>query len=197
MKRWTVVSIISVFLMVMLACGGGGRDAGRDLQINIVNDSPYDICYVYISPSADDSWGADQLGGNETIGTGQTQTFNMADGVYDIRLENCAEAVVATDWEVSTSKTITVGMGRNSAALLVVNDSSNDVCYIYISPTTAEDWGDDWMGEKEIIPPGEHRVFYVNPGAYDLMASDCTPEILAEEYGIDLMDELTWTLYDW
>ena len=51
--------------------------------------------------------------------------------------------------------------------------------------------------EVENIPAGEQRVFYVNPGIYDLLAQDCEGDgnDLVEEIGVDLTDEwTTWTV---
>jgi hypothetical protein len=83
--------------------------------------------------------------------------------------------------------------------LLLDNQSSVDICYVFISPSDNDEWGKDWMGEVENVPAGEQRVFYVNPGIYDLLAQDCEGDgnDLVEEIGVDLTDEwTTWTISD-
>jgi len=80
--------------------------------------------------------------------------------------------------------------------LMVSNDSDIEICYVFISPTTGDDWGDDWMGEMESLQPGMLRLFYVEPDVYDLQIVDCDDEVLTEEYEIDLTEDLTWTLED-
>jgi len=149
-----------------------------------------------MSPSAEDSWGDDWLGGDETIMPGDTQVFSLDSGTYDVRVESCDEAAMATAWEVSRDTTVTAGASGADVRLMVSNESSVEVCYVYISPTTGDDWGDDWMGEMESLQPGTLRLFYVEPDTYDLQAEDCDGEVLTEEYEVDLTEDLTWTLND-
>lgn len=211
MKQRLLVLIICALVLVSLACGGGNggtptesapntvapvNNSGGGLNIKIDNRSPMDICYVYISPSSADAWGADQLSDEETIGSGSSKSFSLAADTYDVRLENCDEHVVGTGWEISSAETLVVGDSRATTALLVSNESSTDVCYVYISSPSAEDWGADWMGDSESIPSGSSRVFFVESGTYDLDADDCDGETLVEEFGVDLSDDLVWTLSD-
>ncbi|MBN1247097.1 MAG: hypothetical protein JXC32_05525 [Anaerolineae bacterium] len=209
MKRSVLLSLVLALLAISLACnalaGGGGSDNGGgsqppvgsgDLEITVVNRSPDDICYVLISESSDDTWGDDQLGSDEMIKPGASRVFGMDAGTYDVRLETCDEAAMATAWEVSSDTTVTAGASGATVRLVVSNESTTEVCYVFISPTTAEDWGDDQMGEMESLQPDRLRVFYVEPGTYDLQVADCEGETLTEEYEVDLTEDLTWTLSD-
>lgn len=200
MKRRSLYVIIALLFVTSIACGGGsgGKSGGgsNDITFTVVNKSPEEICYVLISPSESDSWGDDQLGENDTIQSGDRMTFSMPKDTYDVRVENCDEAAMATAWEESTNTTITVGKSGADVGLTVINDSSEEVCYIFISPSNGDDWGDDWMGDMESLPPGGYRVFYVRANTYDLMAADCDDNTLIEEYEVDVSDNLEWTLYD-
>jgi len=103
---------------------------------------------------------------------------------------------MATAWEVDDDLSLIVGDPKATVRLLVVNNSDTEICYVYISPTSADEWGDDWMGSMESLPPGASRMFYVQPGVYDLQAADCDDNALAEEYEVDLTDDTTWTIGD-
>jgi hypothetical protein len=203
MRKRSLLSLVALLVMFGLACsslGGGDRggssSATGGVDITVTNRSPDEICYVLISPSSSDSWGDDQLGGDETIGPGDSRVFSMDDDTYDLRAENCDEIPMATAWEISGDTTVTVGERGANTRLLIVNDSGTDVCYVFISPTTADDWGEDWMGDMEQLVAGESRLFYVDSGIYDLQVADCDGESLTEEYEVDLTEDLTWTLYD-
>ena len=200
MKQRIIFVIITLLLLTSLACvgGRGGQSGGgsSDVAFTIVNRSPEDICYVLMSPSDSDSWGDDQLGENDLINPGDRQTFTMPRGTYDIRAENCDEAAMATAWEVSSNTTVTAGQSGANVRLNVVNGSSSEVCFIFISGSNGDDWGDDWMGDMESLPPDGLRAFYVKGGTYDLMAADCDENPLIEEYEVDLQSDLDWTLYD-
>ncbi len=212
-KRSMIWALVGLLLITALACSAFERDKSQQepgtsgstsgsvgstsgFEVKVVNRSPDEICYVMISPSEDDMWGDDWLGDEETIAPGSTRTFEVPAGTYDIEAETCDEAVMATAWEVDDDFSLVVGDPKATVRLLVVNNSDTEICYIYISPTSADEWGDDWMGDMESLPSGGSRMFYVQPGVYDLQAADCDDNALAEEYEVDLTDDTTWTLGD-
>jgi hypothetical protein len=154
------------------------------------------VCYVLISSSDSDEWGDDWLSGDETIASGDSKTFTVPAGEHDIQLEGCDEAVLETGWFIDGNTTVTVGDSRATSRLYVDNTSDTEVCYIFISPSAGDDWGDDQMGENETIMAGRTRIFYLRPGSYDMMVRDCNDEVLAEQYEVDLSSDTTWTLYN-
>lgn len=192
MKRWSIVVVVGVLLALTLACGGGGSSS--QVKIEVVNQSPEDVCYVYISESDSDEWGGDQLGDEDTISPGDSKTFEVPKGTYDVRLENCDEIAMETGWQVSKDTTITAGAPGATSWVLLDNQSSADVCYVFIAPASDDDWGADWMGGNEDIPAGEQRLFYIKPGVYDLLAQDCGQNDLAEADGVDLSTGRPWVL---
>lgn len=203
MKQRMGLLVVAVLLMTSLGCSfltgrgtsNGGTTSSSEFQIKVVNESPDEICYVLISRSESDEWGQDWLGGDETIVSGSDKTFTVPAGQHDIQLEDCSEAVLATGWFVDRDTTITVGDSRATTRLFVDNTSDTEACYVFISSSAGDDWGDDWMGSNETIMAGRTRIFYVRPGTYDMSARDCNDNIMAEQYEVDLSSDTTWTLY--
>ncbi len=175
--------------------GGGTSSSGGGFTITLVNKAPMDICYVFISPSTSDSWNDDWLGSDETIAPGASRSFEVPQDTFDVMVSDCNSAVMATFWEIDGPTTLTVGK-PGAHVLTVENDSSTEVCFIYIDPSTSDTWSDDWLGEKETIPTGHSRYFFVDPGTYDFLAADCDGNELASEYGVKVDDDITWTLSD-
>lgn len=170
--------------------------SGEDFTLSVVNEMNEDVCYVHISPANADTWGEDWLGESDVIEVGETQDFFVEAGSYDVMLANCDGAVVGTGWDVGSDTTMRPG-SSGDIPLEVINESSADVCFIYISPTTSDEWGEDWMGAQEVIPQdGGTRIFYVNAGTYDLAVDDCDGEALAEENEVNIQEWFTWTLSD-
>ncbi len=201
MKRWMVVLTVVVLVVLSLACGktsdgGTSTTSSGNFQITVANQSPDEVCYVFISESDSDAWGDDRLGGEETIGSGASKAFDMSAGQYDVQLETCDEAVMGTAWQVDKKTTVTVGERSATSHLLIDNASDTEVCYVFISLSAGGEWGDDWMGGNETIPGGKKRMFYLKPGTYDLMVQNCDDESLAEQYEVDLTADKTWTLYN-
>jgi hypothetical protein len=197
MRRSVILWLVAVLAVTALACGGlslGGRGSTSGVDIQIVNRSPDEVCYVLISPSDSDTWGEDRLADQDTIAPGGNTTISMPEGSYDVRVETCDEAVMATAWGVSSDFALTVGDSAARVRLVVDNQSGEEVCYVYVSPSSGTEWGDDRMGEMETIAPGDKRLFYVRADDYDLQVADCSGEPLIEEYDVDLRTDLTWTL---
>lgn len=89
------------------------------------------------------------------------------------------------------------GGGRSgSASLTVVNNSSTDIWYVYISPSDEETWGDDWLGSKVISAGESYTITGIQPGTYDLLAEDSDHNELATEMEVEIDGEVTWTLSD-
>ena len=161
----------------------------------MVNEASEDICYVLISPADSDEWGDDLLGEDETIESGQSRSFSVPDVPQDVKVLNCDQATMATTFNVDSDFTLTVG-GAGLIELTANNESSIELCYIYISPSTSDSWGDDWLGEKESITVGGSRIFYVEPGTYDLLAQNCDDEDVVTETEVELDSDTEWTISD-
>lgn len=209
MKRNVIAGLIVGLLVFSLACGGGAdtpdptqvlteppvKSTG-DLDIKISNQSPYDICYVQISGSDDEDWGDDWLGDEEVIAAGDSKTFSPSSGTYDVKVMTCEQATLATFWGISSDTTVTVGE-RGLVPLVVDNTSATEICFVYIAPSTSDDWGADWLGESESIVEQEgKRVFFVSPDTYNLLVQDCEGNDLVTETEVEITDEITWTISD-
>jgi tetratricopeptide (TPR) repeat protein len=75
------------------------------------------------------------------------------------------------------------------ATLRVINESEETICYVLISPVTSDEWGNDWLGEEETIPPGRFRDFEVASGDYDIALADCDGNALLDERGVPITDQ--------
>ena len=122
--------------------------------------------------------------------------FDVPGGLYDVSVFDCSDAVVATAWEIAEDVTLTPG-DTGSVALYVANETSEDICYLYIAPTVEEEWGENILGDWELIPYEEgRRAFYLEPDTYDVLAEDCDGEEMASEFELDLTEDYLWTISD-
>jgi hypothetical protein len=82
------------------------------------------------------------------------------------------------------------------ASVDVINNLDVPICYLYISPTDSDDWGQDWLGNQEVIEPGGTRSFSVTADqTVDLQVLNCAQEVLDQQFGVyvDSMG-ITYTL---
>ena len=80
--------------------------------------------------------------------------------------------------------------------LTIENLTSDFICFLYLSPVGAEDWGDEQLGEEGGIFPRESFTLTDIPaGEYDIWAQDCMMETMIQD-AIDLTEDTTYTIYD-
>jgi hypothetical protein len=80
-------------------------------------------------------------------------------------------------------------------ALVLHNQSSQTICFVYMSFSSDPGWGPDWLGD-EFILPGESWSLGVSPNQYDLQLQDCAGNVLHEEYNLGIYDRYELTLTD-
>jgi hypothetical protein len=178
---------------------GGSSGAG---SFTLVNASGLAICQVYISPTTATNWGEGRLGGSGIIRAGDSFDFAFDPGLYDVLLQDCAgetlQDVRSVEFDGQTVGTfdgaslqLAVGSDGGPAALTVQNASGGSICYVFISPTTASDWGADQLGAREIIAAGDDRTWELEADSYDVLLQDCGGETLDDLRGIDVFGRET------
>ena len=79
-------------------------------------------------------------------------------------------------------------------SLEIINESSRDIWYLYISPSDADSWGDDWL-EMDIIPAGgSYIVTGIPAGVYDLQAEDENGNIIESLWDIEIAEDTYWAV---
>src|SRR5690606_20547877 len=65
------------------------------------------------------------------------------------------------------------------SSLTINNQASTVICYVRLSPTSSDQWGDDQLGDTETIASGSSfTIWDVPPGEYDYQALDCNQVVL-------------------
>lgn len=82
----------------------------------------------------------------------------------------------------------------NLVEVTLINFLAEDVCVIYISPSGSDEWGENWLGEDQTLPPNLEIVFMIPPGTYDLAALDCQGNTLVEVYEREVFEATNWAL---
>ena len=102
----------------------------------------------------------------------------LADGLYEVTMFVEEEALIAD--------AIYVGGDHPPVDFTLNNALDSPICYVRISPSEAQNWGQDRLGSSEVIGPGESKAFTVPGSVYDLLLQDCELGTLREERGVDL-----------
>jgi hypothetical protein len=213
--RWILLAI-AVLVIVTLACGPSGETPTAEVpptaeveptlppadtpmpvpsgaMLEIINNSGTDVWYVYMSPSEADQWGEDWLEGH-VIRDGETHTItDIPEGTYDVRAEDenneAIEIVWGADVEGQMTWTIT-----GLSSLEVINESSDTIVHLYISPSDSETWGDDWLAGDTIGAGGSYTVSDIPRGTYDIQAADADENSVEVVYNVSLSGYSSWTV---
>ncbi|MEO0563217.1 MAG: serine protease [Chloroflexota bacterium] len=177
-------------------------------ELTVVNDSSQVICSAYISPSTAPDWGPELLDGRQITG-GASFAFTFSPGSYDILLVDCNDNELEDfrNIRVRGSTVFTFTPGGNStftaeggsgtapgdrlfgeASLVVANNSRETICFVFISPSSASTWGEDQLGDTEVISSGATRSWDLESGTYDVRFLDCEGEEMLDERGISVRD---------
>jgi S1-C subfamily serine protease len=193
---------ISVPMSISLSSGqsttpGGGAVPGGEAVVTLVNETGRAVCYVHIRSSESSDWGEDEMGGNGLIPSGTTRDFQVASGPSDLMAEACDGSLISEIRDLSISASGYIWeLPYVPTTLRMVNASSTTVCYVQISPSNVDYWGNDWLGAQEVVEAGRSRDFAVPPGQpYDMRALDCNQNTLDEQRSIQITTTVTtWTV---
>jgi len=188
--------------------GGNSTFGSGPYTFYVVNDSTQTVCYLYMASSSSTEWGTDLLG-SSTLAAGDTFTVSgVPADTYDLMATDCSGNELASYYgaDVPANDTWTLydtgttsggtGTGGTGGGLYVYNYSSSTICYLYISPSTNQYWGDDWLG-SDVISTNTYYLFTNVPSnTYDLQAQDCSGNVIAEYYSFTYPTYDTWQVYD-
>lgn len=92
-------------------------------------------------------------------------------------------------YELSETQTTAVNFA-------ILNNSSVEICYAYLSPSASTSWGQDILGSDVTMPPGSRADLSVPTGLYDLLLTNCDEEPLIEAYELDVSTDFEYTVTD-
>lgn len=133
----------------------------------------------------DDTWVGDEFG-NWWVCILDEQS-GLGDGLYEL--------VLSVDGEFQASGAVWVGGDHPLIDLTIENESSFDICYAYVSPSGAQNWGGDDLG-GDTVDSGFALTLTIPAGGYDILTVDCGDETITEDYDIDLSEDSTFTVTD-
>lgn len=172
--------------------------AGPGTTFYVDNLSSVTVCNLLLSPSDSEDWGEDQLGSETVINSGGSFTVtDVPPGRYDYQALDCDGNTLDGHYGVELGEGGFTWTIRDATdQLVILNNSSLDVCYVYASSLEDSYWGADRLGAESTVPIGGQTVVYLQPGSYDLRAEACDGDTYWEEYSQTITGGYEWTLTD-
>ena len=161
-------------------------------ELEIFNESGREIWYIFISPSDADDWGDDWLEADVVTVGGSYVLTGIPAGVYDLQAEDENGEIIETLWEAEiTESTFWTVMG--GAALEVVNNATDIIVELYVSPSDSDSWGDDQLGGVALKSGGSFEVDVSDTSSlYDMKAVDVDGNIIESIYNVSIEGGFTW-----
>lgn len=165
-----------------------------DSLFTLVNTSSLAICSVFISPTTASDWGVNQLADLELMG-GASFDFTFDDGEYDVLLLDCNGRELRDERGVNiTSGMVATFDGKNlqfdllaaAPSLTIQNTSAEAICYVFISPSNASNWGQNQLDEQELFKAGANRSWNLEANVYDILLQSCDGAVLEDVRGMTI-----------
>ena len=129
--------VIAIFCCLIVAAGCGNDEPiaqeENGISIEVVNETE-DIVIAYAAFFGEDlaEWGEDLLG-DEVIAPGESITFVLPEGEYDLSLFNQDFFVISTFFDLTEDTTVVAG-GADKEPILIQNTSDRDVLFFFALP---------------------------------------------------------------
>lgn len=92
--------------------------------------------------------------------------------------------------------TLACSIPSRTASLTIVNNSSQQICALFLIEPGSGVWGEDWLGSDSTIAPGtSSTISEIAPATYDLRVETCDGNS-AERLSEKLDGEVEWTITD-
>lgn len=79
----------------------------------------------------------------------------------------------------------------------LVNGTMQEICHLYLSPTSEANWGEDRLEASPALQVGGAMAVALNRAvsSWDLLAQDCSRQPVAQVFGQGLPPDNTWVIY--
>lgn len=116
------------------------------------------------------------------------EDFGLSDGLYEL--------VIQVEGDPYGSEAIYVGGNRSEVEVDIDNQSSTELCAVWISPTGAQNWGFEDLGPGVTVVSGDYWPLFVATGQYDILIEDCFGNTVLSDFDLDIQEDSTYTVTD-
>ena len=192
--------IISFFISLLTACGGGqGNYYPTGTIVLENNNSSLSIQEFNLSPSDRSSWGANQLFSPLLAGL-SFDISSVPAGMYDmwglVKGQFSTYSTSLYDVPVYDGDIVTVvstDSGYTGSLKIINGTVGTNITAIYISPSASSVWKENQIN-SDIVPSGSIHLFDITTGLYDVkIVWDSGPDTVYYNKSIESLSLLTLT----
>ncbi|GEM_PF-1011531 len=181
---------------VLAAYESGTATTTASASLTIQNTDKTAICFVYISPITSSDWGGDQLG-ERSLATGQSVTFNVDPGDYDISMRDCDNEELASVRSQTINAPITLTYPVGDTAPAIVTQSVAVTISSIEYDVAAEDGGESGIKVHTQVHAIGYRdqevraaIFFYNADGSPLSCANMSADYCGVDNGITVQTVL-------
>ncbi|MEE8440524.1 MAG: hypothetical protein V3S41_02290 [Spirochaetia bacterium] len=168
--RRVVRSIAIAALTLLAASAAFGINPENLNRVTFVNNTGYDILYLFFSPGDSEYWGADILGSTRTLDDGEKLGFFIHypdfENSFDfMAIDEDGDAYFIWDYLISDDRAAVIEITLadydggydmpDLAEVYLTNVTGYDMWYIFLSPGDSSMWGVDMLDDETILFDGD------------------------------------------
>lgn len=193
----------AAILLLAVTTGAAAIDPANLNRITFVNNTGYDIVYLFFSPGDSDYWGADILGTTRTLDDGEKVGFYIhypdSTNAFDfLAIDEDGDAYIIWDYEITDGDAAVIEVTLDDleggydlpalATVNLINETGYDIWYVFFSPGDSRMWGIDMLDDETILESEEMLSLYVpvtdTATRYDFQGVDVDED--AYEFWVEL-----------
>ena len=213
MRQFTRRLVFAV-IMLMIAVSVFGIDPANLNRVTFINNTGYDLAYLFFSPGDSDYWGADILGTTRTLAGGEKIGFYIHypefSSTFDVlAIDEDGDAYLIWNYEISDAEPAVIEVTLDNleggydlpqlATVNLVNQTGYDIWYIFFSPGDSDMWGVDMLDDETILEDGDAVSLFVPvtdvATRYDFQGVDVDEDTY--QFWVEISDsdlEYTWAI---
>lgn len=175
--------VVVLMVLLLVAVSGFAIDPANLNSITFVNQTGYDIVYLFFSPGDSDYWGADILGTTRTLDDREKLGFFIHYPDYSntfdfLAIDEDGDAYIIWDYEINDGESAVIVITMDDyeggydmpelAEVSLRNETGYDMWYLFFSPGDSSMWGVDMLDEETILYDGETLSIFVPVSSEDV-----------------------------
>ncbi|MFP4550277.1 MAG: hypothetical protein ACLFNT_05690 [Spirochaetales bacterium] len=184
-------AVILGLLIVAVAVSAAAINPENLNRVTFVNNSGFDMYYLFFSPGDSEQWGADILGTTRTLDDGEKVSFFLhypdSTNNFDfLAVDEDGDAYLIWDYAITDGEEAVIEItleqydgGFSMPDLTTVeltNETGYDLWWIFLSPGDSRMWGVDMLDDETVLETGDTLSLFVpvssDAARYDFLGVD-------------------------
>ena len=186
-KRFAMI----ILLIVAVTCTAAAINPENLNRITFVNNSGFDMYYLFFSPGDSEYWGADILGTTRTLNNGKKLSFYLhypdrTNNFDFLAIDEDGDAYLVWDYAITDGDEAVIEITLDQydggfqmpelTTLDLTNETGYDMWYVFLSPGDSMMWGVDMLDDETILATGDSLSLFVpvsdDAARYDFLGVD-------------------------